>query len=198
MGIITWIIVIVVVLAIIGLGVGTFFSGVWTGAKNLATNPALKNATQAGKSITNTTGGNPASQPPSSTPAALCDQSLWNHVYHPNRLQVLNPCVSVTGTIENINAERDGDFHIRLKLDPAYSSMINKSNVVYQRGDLVVEPICQQKVSQSDAVAACSNFHQNIQIPRVGTHVRVTGSYVLDREHFDWAEIHPATSITSE
>jgi hypothetical protein len=196
MGIMTWVVVIVVVLAIIGLGAGTFFSGVWTGAKNLATNPALKNVTQVQKSITNNTGSKSPPQAPSS--AALCDQSLWNHVYHPDRLQVINPCVSVTGTIENINTEKDGDFHIRLKLDPEYSSMINKSNVAYQRRDLVVEPICQQEVSQSDAVAACSNFHQNIQVPHIGIHVRVTGSHVLDRQHFNWAEIHPATAITLE
>lgn len=193
MGVLTWVVVIVVVLAIIGLGAGTFLSGVWTGAKNLATNPALKNITQAQPSA-NTSG----SKSPSSTPAALCDQSLWNHVYHPDRLQVVNPCVSVTGTIEKINTEKDGDFHIRLKLDPEYSGMINKSNVAYQRGDLVVETICQQKVTQSDAVAACSNFHQDIKVPRVGTHVRVTGPHVLDRQHFDWAEIHPATAITPE
>jgi hypothetical protein len=27
--------------------------------------------------------------------------------------------------------------------------------------------------------------------------VEITGSYVLDKEHGEWAEIHPVTSITS-
>jgi hypothetical protein len=65
-----------------------------------------------------------------------------------------------------------------------------------QLGDLVVEPICQHSITQADAIPpACSNFHQDINIPEVGSHVNVTGSYVLDKEHDGWAEIHPVTSI---
>ena len=41
----------------------------------------------------------------------------------------------------------------------------------------------------------CKNFHQNITIPPDGTHVSITGSYVLDEDHERWAEIHPVTSI---
>ena len=44
---------------------------------------------------------------------------------------------------------------------------------------------------------ACQDFHQNIEVPPVGTHVELTGSYVLDKEHGNWAEIHPVTSITT-
>ena len=124
-----------------------------------------------------------------------CDQSLWQHVYNPNRLEIVNPCMSVTGTIESIRVEKDGDYHIRLKVDPQFSSLINSANIKGQYGDLVLEPICQKPVTQQDAIAACANFYQNINIPPVGTHVNVTGSYVLDKEHGRWAEIHPVTSI---
>jgi hypothetical protein len=103
--------------------------------------------------------------------------------------------MSVTGTIESIRVEKDGDYHIRLKVDAQFSNLINSANVKGQYGDLVLEPICQKPITQQDAIAACANFHQNISIPSVGTHVNVTGSYVLDKEHGGWAEIHPVTSI---
>ena len=126
--------------------------------------------------------------------SANCDQSLWDHIYHPSRLQVNDPCITVTGTIQSIRTERDGDLHIRLKLDPEFTNLLNDANVAGQFGNLVVEPICQGPVTQPDAVAACENFHQDISVPHVGTHVTVTGSYVLDSQH-GWMEIHPVTSI---
>jgi hypothetical protein len=138
----------------------------------------------------------PSSTMVSAAPAApICDQSLWNHVYVPSRLKIVNRCVSVTGVIENIQAEPDGDYHIRVKLDQRYSNMTNMSNKIFQHGDIVVEAICAHEISESIAKAACANFHQELQIPPVGTHVKVTGSYVLDRAHLDWAEIHPVTAI---
>ena len=56
MGLITWIIIAIVVLAIIGLGVGTFFSGVWKGAQELGDNPVVQNTTgEVKQSISNAT-----------------------------------------------------------------------------------------------------------------------------------------------
>jgi hypothetical protein len=138
-----------------------------------------------------------ASPPSSSAPTSSeqCDQSLWNHVYHPSRLQVVTPCKSVLGVIESKRVEKDGDYHIRVKLDPLFSNLINSANIKNQFGYLVVEPICVNKVTQADAISACQNFHQNISIPPIGSHVNITGSYVLDKEHGNWAEIHPVTSI---
>lgn len=130
------------------------------------------------------------------TSSDQCDQSLWDHVYNPSRLQVVDYCKTVSGTIESIRAERDGDFHIRVKLDPQFSDLINSANINGQFGDLVVEPICVNRVTQPSAISACQDFHQNIEVPPVGTHVEITGSYVLDKEHGSWAEIHPVTSIT--
>lgn len=51
MGIITWIILAVVVLAIIGLGVGTFASGIFQGAKTVGENPVVQNATGQAKDM---------------------------------------------------------------------------------------------------------------------------------------------------
>jgi hypothetical protein len=130
-----------------------------------------------------------------STSGVQCDQSLWNHVYNPSRLQVVEPCKTVSGIIESKRVEADGDYHIRLKLDPEFANLVNAANVKGQFGDLVLEPICMNRVTQLDAISACQNFHQNIDIPAIGSHVQVTGSYVLDKEHGKWAEIHPVTSI---
>jgi len=49
MGLLTWIIVGVVVLAIIGLGWQLFFSGVTKGAEKVLSNPAVKNASNEAK-----------------------------------------------------------------------------------------------------------------------------------------------------
>jgi hypothetical protein len=131
-----------------------------------------------------------------STSGEQCDQSLWNHVYNPSRLQVVEPCKTVTGVIESIRTEADGDYHIQLKPDPQFSNLINSANVNGQFGDLLLEPICVNPVTQPDAISACQDFHQNINIPPIGSHVQVTGSYVLDNQHDERAEIHPVTSIS--
>jgi hypothetical protein len=127
------------------------------------------------------------------TSSGKCDQSLWSHVYHPSRLQVVDPCKTVSGIIESKKVEKDGDYHIRLKADPQFANLVNSANIKGQLGDLVLEPICVNPVTQPDAVSACQNFHENISIPPVGSHVQVIGSYVLDNQHGGWAEIHPVT-----
>ncbi|MDO8600755.1 MAG: hypothetical protein Q7R73_04095 [bacterium] len=124
----------------------------------------------------------------------VCDATLWNHVYHPSRLEVKDPCIRVTGVIQKIRVEKDGDYHVELRLDPAYRHLLNDANSKNQRGNLVVEPICQRKVTQENAKEACRGFNKFMKIPPVGTRVTVEGSYVLDTHH-GWMEIHPATRI---
>jgi hypothetical protein len=46
MGLITWVVIAVVILAIIGLGWQTFFSGVWQGAQKVGQNPLVQNLTR--------------------------------------------------------------------------------------------------------------------------------------------------------
>jgi hypothetical protein len=135
----------------------------------------------------------PVTPPPSSNG---CDQSLWDHVYNPSRLQIINNCITVSGVIDVRKPEADGDYHILLKLDPQFSNLVNSANVNNLGGHLVLEPICMTTVTQADAISACQNFHHDINVPPVGAHVQVTGSYVLDKQHGKWAEIHPVTSIT--
>jgi hypothetical protein len=139
----------------------------------------------------------------------FCDPSLWTHVYTgdhrkfsspQDRLKIIQGCVSVTGTILSARPEKDGDFHIRLRLDPQYSSMLSAKNKSAQHGALVVEPICMNPVKQRDAQRehVCDGFSQHVYTPdMLRKHVRVTGAYVTDMEH-GWTEIHPVTSITIE
>ena len=126
--------------------------------------------------------------------AAQCDQSLWNYVYNSGRLQVLDQCISVTGTVEEIRKEADGDYHIRFRLDQQFESLLNEKNISRQDGDLVLELICQGKVRQSDAVDSCSQYAGPYIEPEVGKRYLVSGTYVHDSQH-GWNELHPVTSM---
>jgi len=49
MGLLTWVIIAVVILAVIGLGVGTFYSGILQGIQKLESNMVVKYATGEAK-----------------------------------------------------------------------------------------------------------------------------------------------------
>jgi hypothetical protein len=61
MGLITWIVIAIIILAIIGIGWQAFISGVFKGAKKLgitANNPAIRNVTEKARQfINNVTNG---------------------------------------------------------------------------------------------------------------------------------------------
>jgi len=133
-----------------------------------------------------------------------CDASLWNHVYHgifptaKDRLKVFDPCIAVTGTIEVARPEADGDRHILLRVDPQFSKLLNAKNMTAEKGFLVIEPVCELKVTQPDTIkeGVCKSFHQNLYAAKLhGKHVSVIGAYIEDQEH-GWRELHPVTSIT--
>jgi len=125
---------------------------------------------------------------------AQCDHSLWNHVYHPGRLQILAPCVSVTGTVEEIRKEADGDYHVLFRLDQHFESLLNQKNLSRQQGDLVLELICQGKVRQADAVDSCSGYEGPNFDPEIGQRYLASGPYVYDADH-GWNELHPVNSM---
>lgn len=125
------------------------------------------------------------------TPAGRRCGSPTDHVYHPYRLRLIDPCKTVTGTIVRIRSEADGDYHVLLALDPPYSSLLQPANISGEHGDLVLEPICQLAVTQADAVVPCEGNVAQIPIPPIGTHVLATGAYVYDLDHGGWAELHP-------
>jgi hypothetical protein len=128
-------------------------------------------------------------------PAAGCDPSLWKHIYHSYRLEILNPCIQATGTVDAIRREADGDLHVLVHLD-AGQALTNEVNDQDQHGGLVVEPVCVHPPTQTDAKPSCEGFvdHSGMTGIRVGDHVAVLGAWVLDHEH-GWNEIHPVTRI---
>ncbi len=123
-----------------------------------------------------------------------CDSALWNHVYNPSRLQIIDQCKTVTGIITETKADDDGDQHMLLKLDAGQENLINKKNVKQKKGELVIEVVCACTVTLPAAKIPCKGYLNNIKLPAVGTHVKVTGSYVID-SHNGWAEIHPVSKI---
>ncbi len=134
--------------------------------------------------------------PGSDQSGCIDPDSISSHVYNSYRLNVITSCITASGVVENVIPEADGDYHVRLALDTQYSNLTNSANDQYQYGDLVVEIICAQPITQSDAVSACQNYTNNITIPSVNDHITVTGPYVLDTDHYDWAEIHPVYTLT--
>ncbi len=131
---------------------------------------------------------------PPQTSATQCDQCLWKYVYNPGRLQVLDPCISVTGTVEETHKEADGDVHILFRLDQQFESLLNEKNISRQHGDLILEPICQGKVRQADAEESCSGYNGPYFEPQIGQRYLVSGAYVHDADH-GWNELHPVTSM---
>lgn len=123
-----------------------------------------------------------------------CDSSMWKHVYNIHHLLVEKKCITVAGIVKKVKREKDGDYHIRLKIMGNQDSLLNSKNISEQDTCLVVEIICACEVKQQDAVSACNGYVNTLRIPRKGERIRVTGVYVLDNEH-GWMEIHPVTSI---
>ena len=137
------------------------------------------------------------------TPA--CDQTLWTHVYHPNRLKIINSCITVTGILRDATRgrqkdgcrhEADGDGHCFLEVDPQFASLLLPGNKEAEMGYLVFEPVCRYKVTQKDALSACVHYHQPLVVPPVGSHISLTGALITDLDHQPLHnEIHPVTRI---
>lgn len=125
-------------------------------------------------------------------PAADCKADLWKHVYSPERLGVIEPCTVVDGRVVSVHRAVDGDLHIGL--DPDQKSILNLKNVMHAQRHLIVEVVCDHPSVKNQAGPACEGFASTITAPNIGDHVRVTGSYVTDRDN-GWNEIHPVTHI---
>ncbi len=123
-----------------------------------------------------------------------CDTSLWKYVYNRERLEVTDICKTVTGVIEESSADEDGDQHMLLKLDAGQEDLLTKKNTKKKQGDLVIEAVCANKTTLGKVGNTCNGYINKIQIPKLGEHVKVTGSLVIDT-HNGWAEIHPITKM---
>jgi hypothetical protein len=125
------------------------------------------------------------------------------NVYHSYRLQIVEPCLTVTGIVVAVRAEPDGDVHVNVRLDPPYAALINARNVAGEGDALVTEivPADEGGCTPGQPPRASSGTYNygictgaDETAPNVGAHVSVTGPYVLDADH-GWMEIHPVWSI---
>jgi hypothetical protein len=109
-------------------------------------------------------------------------------VYDPQRLRVLDTCVTVTGTIVGIMPTKgpatDNDYIIEIKVDPQYQYLLSIGSYWFKNGYLHVEII------PKDQSKVLSNLNLDI-----GTRVKITGVWVLDTDHGWWSELHPVWKI---
>jgi hypothetical protein len=126
--------------------------------------------------------------------SSSCDPGIWKHVYNPTRLKVINKCVTVTGVITESHVEADGDQHLLLKPDGGHENLLTRKNLKNKKGNLVIEAVCINNITEKKVGGACKGYINHITIPSVGAHVKVSGSLVLDT-HNGWNEIHPVSKI---
>ena len=133
-------------------------------------------------------------------------------VYIPSRLIVKKACETVSGVVDCVKHEDDGDIHIRLRVDAAFRKLLTPANAFQQcptqtGPHLVVEIIPQRgHLPFPDNSANDAGFVTPAE-PPVGAHITVTGPYVWDDNALhdlifpgknvkNWAEIHPAWNVT--
>ncbi len=122
----------------------------------------------------------------------------------PLRLIVKAPCVTVHGVVGCIFVDHgDGDTHLALSLDSGQSRYLTPGNRVWtcdedKRPRMVIEVIPQHCTVRPDNCADRGHF-RSPRIPPAGSHVYITGAWVLDTSTKHgatlWSEIHPAFRI---
>jgi len=133
-------------------------------------------------------------------------------VYLPSRLVMKKRCVTVTGRVDCVHREPDGDVHIEMAVSRRYRHLLTAANA-YQRcpghpgPHLVVEIIPQNgELPFPDNSATRAGF-VTPKAPKPGERIRVTGPYVWDtnilhdliypgRRIANWAEVHPAWNVS--
>ena len=141
--------------------------------------------------------------PTKASTSASCRTDPRANVYHPARLLVVNPCITVSGTVAKVVSESDSDVHIGLAVDPPFKRIVNLSNLTAEGNLLIVEIVPADRpgcVAGQPPRPPIGTYDYGIctgaavPSPRLGQHVAVTGPYVRDGVH-GWMEIHPAWAI---
>lgn len=115
------------------------------------------------------------------------------YVYDPTRLDALQACTRVSGVVETVENDVDGDLVIHLRLDAVYRVLLRPANFTEEHGDLVVEAVCVHQPVQPNAVLLCDADPNPYAgpFPQPGAHVWMEGRYVLDGHHEGHPELHP-------
>ncbi len=106
--------------------------------------------------------------------------NVMDGVHDPERLKVISPCITASGTLAVVEDHADGDWHMGLVPDPSDLDLLGRANVTKIGGLLVVEVIPKDQAT--------------VKRPRAGSRVQVTGAYVIDTP-YGWREIHPAWKV---
>jgi hypothetical protein len=118
--------------------------------------------------------------------AGTVESGVWG----PERLRVLNTCVTISGTVEGVaptyGPAYDGDFIIDVRLDPQYEHMLSLGSIILRNGLMHVEVVPSQQPMLADKLSTI----------KPGDRVIVTGAFVIDTDHGFWSEIHPTWAIS--
>ncbi len=109
-------------------------------------------------------------------------------VHEPSRLRIVHECVMVEGIVSSIPfTADDGDYCFDLRVEEANATpILSLGNHVLRKGSLHVEIIPMDRiVLNSTGGMICK-----------GDRLRIIGVHVIDTDHGQWAEIHPALNIT--
>jgi hypothetical protein len=125
-------------------------------------------------------------------PCVATDQDQY--VWDPTRLQLVDPCVYVSGfiaTVVDLNADGDRTFVVRV--DPPYAHLLRPSNDEGGVRGLDIEAVCGVPPVLPPVLALCASDPDPYAgaIPPVGTHVWLEGRYIFDLHHESHAELHP-------
>jgi hypothetical protein len=142
--------------------------------------------------------------PTRSPPKSKGGSNPWDCIQHKERLKVIKDPATVTGTVMGVSggphSPADGDLVFSLKLDPPYTSMLNKqNNLAHYGGGLWIEAVCQKANKakeprhQGDCAAGCGA--PKFPVPKVGDHLKITGAHCTDVGEEGHNEIHPVYTM---
>jgi hypothetical protein len=114
------------------------------------------------------------------SPTSCREGDVMDGVHHPQRLKIIDRCVTARGTIAIIEDHQDGDWHMGMFPDLSDLDLLGRANLTKVGGLLIVEVIPKDQ--------------KTVKRPRVGSRVQVTGAYVIDTP-YGWREIHPVWEI---
>ena len=122
----------------------------------------------------------PVGAPPWQPGAAPCRGDPLTHVHDPGRLKLVANCATVSGLVEQVQYKPgDGDWQVTIAPDPRYQGFLTAAD----HGLLPV------RIIPADLA--------HVPLPALGQHATFYGAWVLNRNLYDRAEMHPAWRIVA-
>jgi hypothetical protein len=176
MGLITWIAIVVIILVVIGLGAGVFFSGLIRGAEIIGNNPAVQNVTQEAKEFLDNNIQGSSSSSSSSSVLVITTNEARYRVDEPVTITVKNignetltfPNSAVGLKIQNTNTGQMYSVvaaQVTTELEPGASRMLtwnqedgNGNNVPAGNYTATAQGILSSSSSSAQSVSAQVSF----------------------------------------